>query len=360
MILVLNAGSSSIKIKLFTLDLAPILSGSVSEIGGDAQIKLGAEKSQITAENHGAALDALLAGLVRQGYNLSDLSAAGHRIVHGGADLTAPSALTPDILRRIEDCVTLAPLHNPHNLSAIRVLADRLPDLPQFGSFDTAFHADNSAVSVAYAIPIEERNKGLRRYGFHGLSYASMVEYLGDDLPERLLGLHLGNGSSLCAIRNGKSVASSMGYSPLDGLTMGTRSGAIDGMVVLRLAREHGLDDANHLLNFSSGLTGLAGTNNMADLLQRDDEDARFAVDHFCYWAARHAGSAIVALGGLDAVAFTGGIGENAPQIRDRIMDYLSFLRPVSVHIVPADEEAQIARDVLHLLNGRTVLKYRA
>ncbi|TMV06809.1 acetate kinase [Ruegeria sediminis] len=350
MILVVNAGSSSIKIELFGRDLTPVLSGSVSEIGGDARLKLGDGKGPVEAPDHAAALDALLKGLDARGHRLSSFTAAGHRIVHGGADLTAPVRLTPDILQRIDACTPLAPLHNPHNLTAIRALAERLPDLPQFGSFDTAFHATNPRVATEYALPADLRALGLRRYGFHGLSYASMVEHFGDALPHRLLGLHLGNGASLCAMIGGRSVASSMGYSPLDGLTMGTRCGAIDGMVVLRLAGERGISETDRLLNRHSGLTGLAGTNDMAAILARDDDEARFAAEHFCYWAARHAGSAAVAMGGLDAVAFTGGIGENAVPIRDRIMEHLAFLGPVPVHVVPADEERQIARDTLRLL----------
>ncbi len=350
MIFVVNAGSSSIRIGIFADDLTRILNGSVSGISGSAILKLGNKSSAITARDHNEALDALLDGIEGSGHSMSDLVAAGHRIVHGGADLTKPTRLTPDVMHQIQTCVPLAPLHNPHNIDAIRVLADRLPGLPQFGSFDTAFHANNPKVATEFALPADIRAMGLRRYGFHGLSYASMVEQFGDGLPRRLLALHLGNGASLCAILEGQSVATSMGYSPLDGLTMGTRCGAIDGMAVLRMASKFGAEDTDSLLNNDSGLRGLAGTNDMAELLEREDDDARFAIEHFCYWAARHAGSAVVAMGGLDAVAFTGGIGENAPEIRDRIMHHLSFLGPVPVHVVKADEESQIARDTLRLV----------
>ena len=174
----------------------------------------------------------------------------------------------------------------------------------------------------------------------------ALVEALHPNLPRRLLALHLGNGASLCAIRDGRSVATTMGYSPLDGLTMGTRSGALDCSVALRLARELGADRAESVLNAESGLLALAGSNDMATLLGRKDAAARFAVDHFCYWAARHAGSMVVAMGGLDALAFTGGIGENAPAVRAQIVNYLKFLGDVPVHVIPAQEERQIARDV--------------
>ena len=190
---------------------------------------------------------------------------------------------------------------------------------------------------------------GIRRYGFHGLSYAWIVTQFENRLPERLLAFHLGSGASLCAIHKGKSVATSMGYSPLDGLTMGTRSGAIDGMAVLRMAETHGSVEASRRLNKDSGLKGLGGSNDMRDLLASDTKDTNFAVDHFCYWAARHAGSVMVAMGGVDAVAFTGGIGQNAPEIRDRIMAHLAFLGDVPVHVIEAQEERQIAKDAVLL-----------
>ena len=354
MILVVNAGSSSIKVELFKLDLTSALSAAVTEIGGAARLKLGDVTASVEAPDHAVALTRVLDALEAQGISLSDLSAAGHRVVHGGTELTQPTRLTQTVLDQIAACVPLAPLHNPHNLTAIHSLASKLPDLRQFACFDTAFHASNPAVATTYALPEQARSLGLRRSGFHGLSYAALVEHFGDALPSRLLAFHLGNGASLCAILDGKSMATSMGYSPLDGLTMGTRSGAIDGMAVLRLVQEYGLEQADKILNTQSGLKGLAGTNDMAELLSRDDDAARFAVDHFCYWAARHAGSAIVAMGGLDAVAFTGGIGENAELIRHNIMQHLSFLGQVPVHVVPADEEKQIARDTLRLLNAET------
>ena len=350
MILVVNAGSSSIKIELFDDALASVTDGAVSEIGGSARLRLGQDRRDVEAPDHGAALAYLLEALKAQDITLDRLTAAAHRIVHGGANLVAPVRLTPTVLDRIAACNTLAPLHNPHNLSAIHALAALAPDLPQYGSFDTAFHATNPEIAVTYALPQSERAKGIRRYGFHGLSYASMVRVMGADLPRRLLALHLGNGASLCAILDGRSIATSMGYSPLDGLVMGSRTGSIDGMAVLRLAEDHGIDRAAHLLNHDSGLRALGGTNDMAQLLASDTPEARFAVDHFCYWAARQAGSAIVAMGGLDAIAFTGGIGENAEVIRSRIVAHLACFGPVPVHVIEADEERQIARDALALM----------
>ena len=224
------------------------------------------------------------------------------------------------------------------------------PALPQIAVFDTAFHATNPEVARRYAIPAEYDAAGLRRYGFHGISYSSLVAALGPDLPARLLAFHLGNGASICAIRDGASVATTMGFSPLDGLTMGTRSGSLDPALVLRLARELGVDEAEAMLNGAGGLKALAGENDMATLLARDDDAARFAVAHFCYWAARHAGSLVAAMGGLDAIAFTGGIGENAAEIRARICGQLAFLGDVPVHVVAAEEERQIAREASEVL----------
>jgi acetate kinase len=349
-ILVVNAGSSSIKVQLFDIKLTSILTCDITGIGGPARRVIDDVAEPVEAPDHNAALDLILQSLEARGHGIDGLEAAGHRIVHGGATLTAPVRLSPDVLQRIAECTPLAPLHNPHNLAAILALADRAPDLPQVGAFDTAFHATNPDVATAYALPADLRAEGIRRYGFHGLSYASMVEGFGSDLPPRLLAFHLGNGASLCAIENGVSVATSMGYSPLDGLTMGTRTGSIDGMAVLRLAEERGTGEAARILNRESGLKGLAGTNDMAALLRRDDAEARFAVAHFCYWAARHGASAAAAMGGADALAFTGGIGENAPAIRNDIAARLGFLGPLPVHVVAAEEERQIAREVLRLL----------
>lgn len=344
-ILVVNAGSSSIKFALFGPGLEERLRGEATDIGGAARLKISGVERLAEISDHEAALAAILEALAAQGIAAESLAGAGHRVVHGGQALTAPARITPDVEAAIEAAVPLAPLHNPNALLAIRALRHISPDLPQVGVFDTAFHATNPEVARRYAIPAEYDTTGLRRYGFHGISYESLVEALRPDLPHRLLALHLGNGASLCAIRDGESVATTMGYSPLDGLTMGTRSGALDPSVALRLARELGVDGAETLLNSQSGLLALGGSNDMAALLARDDEPARFAVEHFCYWAARHAGSMVVAMGGLDAIAFTGGIGENAATIRSRIVEHLDFLGDVPVHVVPAQEERQIARD---------------
>ena len=296
-------------------------------------------------------------------------------MVHGGRKLTAPVRLTPDIRVEIGNCTPLAPLHNPHNLAAINTLAELAPDLPQYASFDTSFHASNPEVATRYAIPRMIETKGIRRYGFHGLSYASLVRRLPEvsqaPLPSRLLAFHLGNGASICAILNGASIATTMGYSPLDGLTMGTRSGGIDANAVLRLVEENGLHRTKAILNHESGLLGLSGgKSDMRNLMLDPSADSAFAVEHFCYWTLRHAGSLIAAMEGLDAIAFTGGIGENAIGVRARILRGLEWLgvrmnpdanhariarlhaatSKVAVWVVPAEEERMIAADALSLL----------
>ena len=376
-VLVINAGSSSIRFAMFGAGLAPGLRGSVTGIGGEARFEIAGAGAGVAAPDHATALRLVLQALAGRGIALEGLRAAGHRVVHGGDRLTEPSRIDVNVLAGIEACAALAPLHNPHNLAAIRALGALAPGLPQTASFDTAFHAGNPAVATRFALPDGAATRGLRRYGFHGLSYASLTEALprisGAALPHRLLAFHLGNGASACAIVNGRSVCTTMGYSPLDGLTMGTRPGSLDANAVLTMADRIGTSATRDLLNRESGLRGLSGgISDMRELLKDDSATSRFAVAHFCYWAVRHAGSLIAAMGGVDAVAFTGGIGEHAAPVRARIMDGLSWLglvpdpaanavnlprlhvagSPVQGWIVPAAEERQIARDALTLLGG--------
>lgn len=336
-LLVINAGSSSVKLVAFDAQLAELGRAMVERIGSGGPV------------DHGTAL---VEGLQSLGLPLSDLQAVAHRVVHGGARREA-GRVTPALIAEIKSCIPLAPLHNPVNLTGIEAMARLTPDLPQYVSFDTAFHATNPEVAVSYALPLVERQKGLRRYGFHGLSYAAMVHRLREEghLPSRLLAFHMGNGVSASAIVDGQSIANTMGYSPLEGLTMGTRAGSLDPGVVLALVAEHGVDRASQILNRESGLLGLAGASDMRELQARHDPQARFVIEHFCYWAIRHGGSLIAAMGGLDAIAFTGGIGENDQNIRARILAGLEFIaRDVSVFVIPAEEERQIAREALCLM----------
>jgi acetate kinase len=376
-VLVLNAGSSSIKFAVFDSTLAMSVSGMAEGIGGASRLTIQDEVVNAPFIDHRAALTAVLRALKDRGITPDKLGAAAHRVVHGGARLTAPVRISPDVRSEIFSCTPLAPLHNPHNLAAIDVLSEIAPNLPQFASFDTSFHASNPDVATRYAIPRMVETKGIRRYGFHGLSYASLVQTLpeisGAALPSRLLAFHLGNGASLCAIHNGKSVATTMGYSPLDGLTMGTRSGGIDANAVLRLVEDNGLDRTKAILNHESGLLGLSGgKSDMRNLMLDPSADSAFAIEHFCYWSLRHAGSLIAAMEGLDAIAFTGGIGENALGVRARILRGLEWMgvrmdpdanhrrRPrlhadsskVAVWVIPAQEERMIAVDALTMLGA--------
>jgi acetate kinase len=276
--------------------------------------------------------------------------------VHGGPTLTRAQRITPQVRATIAACIHLAPLHNPHHLAAIDAVSALANDLPQCASFDTAFHATNPDVARRYALPPEATTDGLQRYGFHGTSYAALIRALPQQsgtLPARLLALHLGNGASVCAIRDGQSVATTMGYSPLGGLTMGTRAGEIDAGAVLRLVHMHGLEEADALLHHRAGLLGLSGLSaDMRALMDSDTDAARFAIDHFCYWAIRQSGSMIAAMGGVDAIAFTGGIGENAATIRDTITGGLSWLGPLPCYTVKAQEELQIALEARSLLDS--------
>ena len=372
-ILIVNAGSSSIKFGLFDNGLRNVLDGMIAEIGGESYLKMSGAAQSVQAPNHGAAVQIMVQALAQAGYPVHMLQAAAHRVVHGGEKLREPCLLTAENITEIRNLIPLAPLHNPANLAAIEALAATLPNLPQYASFDTAFHATNPAVATRYAIPDAEAARGIRRYGFHGISYASLTRALpalAGALPRRVLALHLGNGASLCAILDGKSVATTMGYSPLEGLTMGTRTGSIDGNAVLRLAEIHGIAAAGRLLNRESGLLALGGSSDMRALHAANTEQSRFAISHFSYWIQRHAGSMIAAMGGLDALAFTGGIGENDADLRARVMQGLGWLglecngaankvnatklhsatSNVAAYIVPAREEAHIAAEALSLI----------
>lgn len=349
-ILVVNTGSSSIKLAVFDQTLDVLLTAEASGIGGAGALRVGQDKTGAGLPDHASTFGLLLNRLAAQGFGAGSFAAAGHRVVHGGAMLTRPERVTPQILAEIGHCSHLAPLHNPHNASAIRHLMDLMPDTPQVACFDTAFHASNPDVAVRYAVPDSWQRGGIRRYGFHGLSYEALVRRLretgGGTLPRRLLACHLGNGASLCAIADGQSVATTMGFSPLEGLTMGTRSGGIDAAAVLNRAEQTSIAETRHDLLHRSGLLGLSGlSHDMRALEEADTSEARFAIEHFSYWAARHAGSMIAAMQGIDTIAFTGGIGENSARVRSSILQQLAWtgLPDSAVHVIAAEEERQIA-----------------
>jgi acetate kinase len=358
LIAVLNAGSSSLKFSLFR-GSAAICKGLIDRldtaqsgepraaIRDDNQAKL--FEDAIPARNHEQALEWLFTWLNETKPEWQP-AAVGHRVVHGGDAFVAPARVTTELLDRLEELIPLAPLHQAHNLAPMRFIARRFPDLPQVACFDTAFHATQSRIDRMYAIPQDYFGRGIKRYGFHGLSY----EYIATRLPQideraasgRTVVCHLGNGASLCAMRAGRSVATTMGFTPLDGLPMGTRCGAIDPGVLLYLLQQEKMNvgELNDLLYHRSGLLGLSGVSaDMRDLLSSREASAAEAVEFFCYRIARELGSLAAALGGLDAIVFTAGIGEHAAPVRARVCELSDWLG------VRIDQEANAAsRPTLH------------
>ncbi len=340
-ILVINAGSSSVKFALYGVyseKLSATLKGQISGIGHKPAITVIDNKGHSLdfplpaggVGGHEDAFEALIDWLEARG---DRVIGAGHRIVHGGADFTAPVRLDGAVLDALSGLINLAPHHQPHNLAAVRALSTRLANVAQVACFDTAFHADQPAEARELGLPRSYNERGIRRYGFHGLSYEAVVDGLpdltGKPLPARLVVAHLGNGASLCAVANGKSIATTMGFSTLDGIAMATRSGAVDPGVLLHLMREDGagLNELEDLLYNQSGLLGVSGiSQDMRALLDSQDPAAKFAIDYFCYRVSRELGSLVAALGGLDGLVFTGGIGENASPVRDQILRRSAWL----------------------------------
>jgi acetate kinase len=284
------------------------------------------------AHDHTGAISVILAWL-KVYFADGELLAVGHRVVHGGQHYSAPVLIDAKVLEELENLIPLAPLHQPHNLATIRALLETMPSLPQVACFDTAFHRTQPAVAQRYAIPRRFADEGVRHYGFHGLSY----EYIASVLPAiepaladaRIIVAHLGSGASLCALHKGRSIATTMGFSPLDGLVMGTRCGSLDPGVLLYLMDRHNMDARalEQLLYHQSGLLGVSGiSNDMRTLLASDDPRAQEAIELFVYRAGRETGSLAAALGGLDALVFTGGIGEHSAVIRAQVCRQAAWL----------------------------------
>jgi acetate kinase len=323
--------------------------------------------------DHKGAIAALIGWLEAEGH-ASALAGAGHRVVHGGSEFLGPVRIDAATIEKLATLEPLAPHHQPHNVAAIRALAAYRPALKQIACFDTAFHATMPTVATRLGLPRALEAEGLRRYGFHGLSYEYVVERLREDgrLPARLIVAHLGNGGSLCAIKDGRSIATTMGFSTLDGIAMATRSGAVDPGALIHLMRQgRNVAEIEDLLYNRSGVLGLSGTSaDMKALLASDTSEAHEAIEYFCYRILRETGSLAAALGGCDAIAFTGGIGENAAPIRAHIAEGLAWLgleldpsanaanaRQISTktsrmhaYVVPTDEERTIARHTAQLL----------
>ena len=382
-IAVLNAGSSSLKFSVFGVGETLTLNvrGQVEGIGTAPRFVAKDPSGAVVAEQSWGGSDAIdHAGAVEHlfSYLATDLKrgkllAVGHRVVHGGTRYGAPVRVDAAVIDALAELVPLAPLHQPHNLTPIRAIAARMPALPQVACFDTAFHHDQPPVAQAFALPPEITGQGVRRYGFHGLSY----EYVAGAMRTldmraaagRVVVAHLGNGASMCAMADGRSVASTMGFTALDGLVMGTRSGTIDPGVMIWLMDQMGMGprDLERLLYHRSGLLGVSGiSSDMRTLLASGEPRAKLAIELFCYRAGRELGSLAAALGGLDALVFTGGIGEHAAPIRAAIVRGACWLglaldadanaagkrritsdtSRVPAYVVPTDEELMIARHV--------------
>ena len=387
-VLVLNAGSSSLKFCVYRrrngqswqLDARGQIDGigssprwSVASASGK---KAGPEPLDETVSDATTAL-AHLAGWLRAHYAGSQLLGVGHRVVHGGPRFAEPTLVTPQVLDELRHFVPLAPLHQPHNLAAIDAVSERLPGVPQVACFDTSFHRAQPAVAQLVPLPRDICRGGVQRYGFHGLSYEYIASVLPQVAPDiatgRVIVAHLGSGASLCALKNGRSIDSTLGFTALDGLCMGTRPGALDPGVVLYLFQSLRLSAAEveTLLYRKSGLLGISGiSNDMRGLLASREPGARLAVDYFVYRAVKEIGAMAAALGGVDGLVFTAGIGENAPEIRRRICEASSWLgitldseannrrasqistpgSRVSAWVLPTNEELMIAQHTSSVL----------
>lgn len=390
-VLVVNSGSSSIKYQLIELPAGiPIARGSVERIGEpEGRVTHhGPDRIEDRAEpvaDHAAGMRAMLDSFASAGPDLStvELAAVGHRVVHGGERFTAPTLITDEVCEVIAELSSLAPLHNPANLRGIEVAREVFPDVPHVAVFDTAFHATLPPHAYTYAVPRDWRSEhGVRRYGFHGTSHAYVSRRAADLLDSEPSGvnvivLHLGNGASVSAVRGGVCVDTSMGLTPLEGLVMGTRSGDVDPAVVFHMRRTAGLsvDELDDVLNKGSGLLGLTGVNDMRELLKLvdgGDPDARLAFDVYCYRIRKYVGAYTAALGHVDAIVFTAGVGEHNPLVRETALNGLGALgirldperndrndevvsaadSHVAVLVVPTNEELEIAGQALALVEG--------
>jgi acetate kinase len=391
-ILVVNAGSSSVKFQVFAVepsgDLARKLKGQMDGIGSRPRLRVsGADATSLVDRQYGAeavpdvpaALHTLAAWL-REEHEILPV-AIGHRVVHGGPDYDRPVLIDAEVLARLERYIPLAPLHQPHNLAPVRSVLTRLPQIPQVACFDTAFHRGHSAIADHYAIPQHYYGEGVRRYGFHGLSYEYIAGRLPQVAPEiasgRVIIAHLGSGASMCALSKGRSVESTMGFTALDGLPMGTRPGQIDPGVVLFLIEQKGMraTEVQEFLYHECGLKGLSGiSNDVRELEASADARAQFALDYLCYRVGLYAGMLAAALQGLDAFVFTAGVGENSAGVRARICANLAWLgaildadanaahatrisRPesrIGLYVIPTDEELMIARHTQALLSQQS------
>ncbi len=389
-ILTLNAGSSSLKFAVFSTDetvTTPQISGKIAGIGTAPVIAARDAQGNALAKGPLDHLDAtldherlikLLLPWLAQHRGHAPLVAAGHRVVHGGRHFAGPVRVTDAVLTTLETLIPLAPLHQPHNLAAIRAVAKWKPDLQQIACFDTSFHQGRGPLAKLFALPRAMSEEGIIRYGFHGLSYdyitGQLPDHLGDQADGRVIVAHLGNGSSMCAIKDRKSVSTSMGFTALDGLMMGSRCGALDPGVVLYLMQAKGMSatQVETMLYHQSGLLGVSGISNDMHVLQNsDDPHAYEAIDLYCYRAASILAGLVPSIGGLDAMVFTAGIGENSGLVRKLICEQMAWLgvaiddtandsnaplistrqSQVKVLVIPTNEEVVVARACRALLS---------
>jgi acetate kinase len=383
---VINAGSSSLKFSFYEGE-ARILTGQVDGIGAHpSATATGPNGEKIAPPDLGTKLPAgpseVLPAILpwaREKLGYRRLAALGHRVVHGGLNHSRPARVTPELLAELEALVPLAPLHEPHNLAPIKMAMSLNPELPQVACFDTAFHRTAPEVEQAFALPYSFYQEGIRRYGFHGLSYEYIASVLPERAPEiaggRVVVAHLGNGCSACALRNRISIATTMGFTALDGLPMGTRCGELDAGVVLHLIQQERMsaEELVDLLYRRSGMLGLSGiSSDFRELLASDNPRARFAIEVFCYRVAGHIGSLAAALGGLDGIVFTAGVGENAAPVRSLICRACAWLgleldeaanrehqqrisranSRVAAYVIKTDENLMIARHARALVGG--------
>jgi acetate kinase len=389
-VLVVNCGSSSLKYQLFNMvDESVLAKGLVDRIGLDGSVlnhqPTGKPKVPLMAEikNHTIAIKMVLEALAHPEHgvvsSIEEIDAIGHRVVHGAEKFSDSVLISPAVLAALDEFTELAPLHNPPNISGINACAEILPNVPQVGVFDTAFHQTMPKHAFLYGIPYEAYQKyGVRRYGFHGTShkYVSQraAEMIGDHMSNlRIITCHLGNGASITAIKNGKSIDTSMGFTPLEGLVMGTRCGDIDPAIPPYLMRKEGMtpDEVDTYLNKKSGVLGLSGLSSdfrdLEEAADKGNERAQLAIDVFAYTVRKYIGSYAAAMGGVDAIVFTAGLGENSPRMRDQICNGLEFLgtrvdaaknagrgkeqeisvdgSKVKIFVIPTNEELVIARD---------------
>ena len=393
-VLVINCGSSSLKYQLIDSETEAVLAKGLCErIGIDGRLvyqKAGNDKeiTEASMPTHKEAIQMVLEALTNEKTgaikSLEEVNAIGHRIVHGGEKFASSAIITDEMIKAVEECNDLAPLHNPANLIGIRVCSELMPNVPQVGVFDTAFHQTMPAKAYLYGLPIEYyKNYKVRRYGFHGTSHSFVskraVEFLGLDKDNsKVIVCHLGNGSSISAVQNGKCVDTTMGLTPLEGVVMGTRSGSIAPAIVEYIAQKENLDLAGvmNVLNKKSGLQGMSGvSSDMRDLraaAAEGNEDAKNAIEVLCYGIAKYVGGYVAAMNGVDAIVFTAGIGENVGMIREKVCSYLGYLgvtidakaneamgeevvisgadSKVKVAVIPTNEELAICRDTVALV----------